>query len=144
MKLKKIALLIVVWNMFVSAAVGFCSSGGDHSRLARRRPHGQLLPRHVAGGRLRLPARRPDRGRAPDGRGRADDVRRRGQVQTVERIDGHGEDGRPLPQISRGPVAAIMPIKHLGTNGGGFFGANSAHPFENPNAWTNFLTVSTS
>ena len=34
--------------------------------------------------------------------------------------------------IVRGPVAAIMPIKHLGTNGGGFFGANSAHPFENP------------
>ena len=42
--------------------------------------------------------------------------------------------------IARGPVAAIIPIKHLGTNGGGFFGANSAHPFENPNAWTNFLT----
>src|SRR5438105_326087 len=42
-------------------------------------------------------------------------------------------------KISRGPVAAVLPIKHLGTNGGGFFGANSAHPFENPNAWTNFL-----
>jgi potassium-transporting ATPase potassium-binding subunit len=41
--------------------------------------------------------------------------------------------------ISRGPVAALLPIKHLGTNGGGFFGANSAHPFENPNAWTNIL-----
>src|SRR5262249_41663249 len=54
---------------------------------------------------------------------------------------GTGEDGRPLPQmISRGPVAATIPIKHLGTNGGGFFGANSAHPFENPSAWTNFLT----
>jgi K+-transporting ATPase ATPase A chain len=36
-------------------------------------------------------------------------------------------------------VAAIMPIKHLGTNGGGFFGANSAHPYENPTAWSNFL-----
>ncbi len=34
-----------------------------------------------------------------------------------------------------------MPIKHLGTNGGGFFGANSAHPFENPSAWSNFLSV---
>jgi K+-transporting ATPase ATPase A chain len=42
-------------------------------------------------------------------------------------------------EIARGPVAAVLPIKHLGTNGGGFFGANSAHPFENPNAWTNFL-----
>jgi K+-transporting ATPase ATPase A chain len=48
--------------------------------------------------------------------------------------------GEPQPQvISRGPVAAVMPIKHLGTNGGGFFGANSAHPYENPNAWTNYL-----
>ena len=35
-------------------------------------------------------------------------------------------------QVSRGPVAAFVPIKHLGTNGGGFFGANSAHPFEKP------------
>ncbi len=35
-------------------------------------------------------------------------------------------------QVSRGPVAAFVAIKHLGTNGGGFFGANSAHPFENP------------
>lgn len=41
--------------------------------------------------------------------------------------------------IARGPVAAIVAIKQLGTNGGGFFGANSAHPFENPNAWTNVL-----
>src|SRR6202041_3782221 len=39
-----------------------------------------------------------------------------------------------------GPVAAVIPIKQLGTNGGGFFGMNSAHPFENPSAWTNFLT----
>ena len=38
-------------------------------------------------------------------------------------------------------MAAIIPIKHLGTNGGGFFGANSSHPFENPSAWSNFLTV---
>jgi potassium-transporting ATPase potassium-binding subunit len=44
-----------------------------------------------------------------------------------------------LQKISWGPVAAILPIKHLGTNGGGFFGANSAHPFENPGAWTNLL-----
>ena len=41
--------------------------------------------------------------------------------------------------ISRGPVAAIVAIKQLGTNGGGYFGANSAHPFENPSAWTNLL-----
>jgi K+-transporting ATPase ATPase A chain len=39
--------------------------------------------------------------------------------------------------VSRGPVAAMVAIKHLGTNGGGWFGANSAHPFENPNYLTN-------
>lgn len=45
--------------------------------------------------------------------------------------------------VSRGPVAAFVAIKQLGTNGGGFFGANSAHPFENPNYLTNIVeTVS--
>src|SRR6202035_2449957 len=41
--------------------------------------------------------------------------------------------------ISRGPVAALTSIKHLGTNGGGWFNANSAHPFENPNPISNIL-----
>ena len=40
-------------------------------------------------------------------------------------------------QVSRGPSAALIAIKQLGTNGGGFFGANSAHPLENPNYFTN-------
>jgi len=39
-----------------------------------------------------------------------------------------------------GPLAAFIPMKQLGTNGGGFYGANSAHPFENPTALTNFLS----
>ena len=39
--------------------------------------------------------------------------------------------------VSRGPAAAMVAIKQLGTNGGGFFGANSAHPLENPNYFTN-------
>jgi K+-transporting ATPase ATPase A chain len=43
--------------------------------------------------------------------------------------------------ISIGPVASQEIIKELGTNGGGFFNANAAHPFENPNAWTNFLEI---
>jgi K+-transporting ATPase ATPase A chain len=43
--------------------------------------------------------------------------------------------------IPLGPVASQVAIKQLGTNGGGFFGANSAHPFENPNALTNFLEL---
>ncbi len=41
--------------------------------------------------------------------------------------------------ITRGPVAALASIKHLGTNGGGWFNANSAHPFENPNPISNIL-----
>lgn len=41
--------------------------------------------------------------------------------------------------IAQGPVASQMMIKHLGTNGGGFFNANAAHPFENPNAITNLI-----
>jgi potassium-transporting ATPase potassium-binding subunit len=40
-------------------------------------------------------------------------------------------------QVSRGPAAGMIAIKQIGTNGGGWFGANSAHPFENPNYLTN-------
>jgi K+-transporting ATPase ATPase A chain len=63
------------------------------------------------------------------------------QAATVEPgAMGTDNQGAAKPQsIARGPVAAIVPIKQLGTNGGGFFGANSCHPFENPNAWSNFL-----
>ncbi|HET8839814.1 MAG TPA: potassium-transporting ATPase subunit KdpA, partial [Ktedonobacteraceae bacterium] len=43
--------------------------------------------------------------------------------------------------IAQGPVASQEIIKNLGTNGGGFFNANSAHPFENPNALTNLLIM---
>ncbi|HEX2430461.1 MAG TPA: potassium-transporting ATPase subunit KdpA [Aestuariivirgaceae bacterium] len=41
--------------------------------------------------------------------------------------------------IAQGPVASQMMIKHLGTNGGGFFNANAAHPYESPNAITNLI-----
>lgn len=44
-------------------------------------------------------------------------------------------------EVSTGPVAAFVPIKHIGTNGGGFFGANSAHPFENPTYFTNMVEM---
>lgn len=43
--------------------------------------------------------------------------------------------------VSRGPAAAFIPIKHVGTNGGGFYGANSAHPFENPSYLTNMAEM---
>lgn len=42
-------------------------------------------------------------------------------------------------QVSRGPAAQMIAIKHIGTNGGGYFGANSAHPLENPNYFTNMV-----
>lgn len=43
--------------------------------------------------------------------------------------------------IPGGPVASQEVIKELGTNGGGFYNANSAHPFENPTAWTNWVEI---
>ncbi len=45
--------------------------------------------------------------------------------------------------IARGPVAAFVAIKQLGTNGGGFFGPNSTHPFENPSMFTNIVSMIT-
>lgn len=60
-----------------------------------------------------------------------------------------GADGQPVMEdksgqgqsIALGPVASQLAIKMLGTNGGGFFNANSAHPFENPSAATNALQM---
>jgi K+-transporting ATPase ATPase A chain len=43
--------------------------------------------------------------------------------------------------ITGGPVASQEAIKEIGTNGGGFYNANSAHPFENPTAWTNWVEI---
>ncbi len=69
----------------------------------------------------------------------------------------NGPDGQPLKDakgqpvmedmktqtqtIAMGPVASQEAIKMVGTNGGGFFNANSAHPYENPNAWTNLVQM---
>src|ERR1017187_5141640 len=49
-------------------------------------------------------------------------------------------EGKPQV-IPQGPVAALEIIKNLGTNGGGFFNANGAHPYENPTPLTNFLEL---
>ena len=55
---------------------------------------------------------------------------------------GLDDKGQAKPQtIVVGPVAAVIPIKMLGTNGGGFYGMNSAHPLENPTATSNFFTT---
>jgi K+-transporting ATPase ATPase A chain len=58
-----------------------------------------------------------------------------------------GTDGKTTTQhvtqqvIAQGPVASQEIIKQVGTNGGGFFGANSAHPFENPTPFANFFQM---
>jgi K+-transporting ATPase ATPase A chain len=49
--------------------------------------------------------------------------------------------GAPEQTLALGPVASQLAIKMLGTNGGGFFNANSAHPFENPGALSNFIQM---
>jgi K+-transporting ATPase ATPase A chain len=46
-----------------------------------------------------------------------------------------------VQDIRGGPAASQVSIKHLGTNGGGFFNANSAHPFENPSPWSNLIEM---
>ncbi|MBC9733353.1 potassium-transporting ATPase subunit KdpA [Nocardioides marmotae] len=63
-----------------------------------------------------------------------------GVVQTfadipMDTLAGHGQT------LTGGPVASQEAIKELGTNGGGFFNANSAHPFENPSGYTNLLEI---
>jgi K+-transporting ATPase ATPase A chain len=58
-----------------------------------------------------------------------------------------GQDGKPVMDtvteqtVAQGPVASQEAIKMLGTNGGGFFNANSAHPFENPTPLSNYLQM---
>ncbi|MDO9046856.1 MAG: potassium-transporting ATPase subunit KdpA [Methylobacter sp.] len=55
-------------------------------------------------------------------------------------VDGH-EKHVPTQTLALGPAASQIAIKQLGTNGGGFFNANSAHPFENPTPLSNFLEM---
>jgi potassium-transporting ATPase potassium-binding subunit len=54
---------------------------------------------------------------------------------TVETLEGNEQ------VITTGPVASLESIKELGNNGGGFFGSNSGHPFENPNGLTNAYEI---
>ncbi|MBH1979154.1 MAG: potassium-transporting ATPase subunit KdpA [Comamonadaceae bacterium] len=64
-----------------------------------------------------------------------------GVVQTLSAyVSTTGVEGAST-QLALGPVASQLAIKMLGTNGGGFFNANSAHPFENPSAITNALQM---
>ena len=74
------------------------------------------------------------------------------EPQQVQKVGQDGKpvvdkDGKPVMDtvtdqvIAQGPVASQEAIKMLGTNGGGFMNANSAHPFENPNPFSNFLEM---
>ncbi len=62
------------------------------------------------------------------------------KAATATTVDGPAT-GMETQTIARGPVAALVAIKQAGTNGGGFFGPNSAHPFENPSPWSNLLSI---
>ena len=131
----------IMWNMFVSASVGFCALVAIIRGLRSDAHMGNyyldmwrvciyvFLPASLLVGVLYM----------ADGMPMTFDAA--AEATTLEdKAMGADDDGKALPQkISRGPVAAVIPIKNLGTNGGGFFGANGAHPFENPSAWTNFL-----
>src|SRR6266496_559103 len=74
------------------------------------------------------------------------------EPQQIQKVDANGKpvvgnDGKPVMDtvstqtIAQGPVASQEIIKEFGTNGGGFFNANSAHPFENPTPFTNFFEM---
>src|SRR5262249_6529121 len=64
-----------------------------------------------------------------------------GAVQSLS--NGHDVTtlGGATQHITGGPVASQEAIKEVGTNGGGFYNVNSAHPFENPTSWTNWLEI---
>src|SRR5258708_606150 len=66
------------------------------------------------------------------------------EPQTIQSTDANGKTTTKVmteQTVAQGPVASQEAIKMLGTNGGGFFNANSAHPFENPTPFTNFLQM---
>jgi K+-transporting ATPase ATPase A chain len=133
--------LMLIWNMFLSASVGLCALAALTRGLRGDKHMGNyyldmwrvvvyaFLPLSLVFGVLFIASGVPMTLQGSE------------KVTTLEPASmGTTDDGQPQPQvIARGPVAALMPIKHLGTNGGGFFGANSCHPFENPSSWTNLI-----
>ena len=106
-------------------------AGGD-SRPARRARAGRLLPGHAARALFRARAAAVLVAGLLVATGVPMTLRGAVQAATLE---------RGTQTIAVGPVAAEVAIKQLGTNGGGFFGPNSAHPFENPSPWSNLLEV---
>jgi K+-transporting ATPase ATPase A chain len=135
-------LFFTLVNMFFSAAVGFCALAAVIRALRGQKTVGNyfldmwrvliymFVPAAVLSGVLFIQQGMPMTFKSTV------------QVSTLEAGSmGTDDKGVAKPQtMVVGPVAAVIPIKQIGTNGGGFYGANSAHPFENPSAWTNFIT----
>ena len=135
-------IFFIISNMFLSASVGLCALAAIIRALRGEKQVGNffldmwrvviymLVPAALISGVLFIQQGMPMTYRSQH------------QVSTLEPgAMGTTRDGHPKPQtIAVGPVGAVVPVKMLGTNGGGFYGTNSAHPFENPSAWTNFIT----
>lgn len=125
-------MLPLLWLQFVSAATGICALAGLSRALAGRKTMGNfykdilnvtlffLIPLSLifAGFLAVMGVPMTFKGAV--------------SLTTLEGLS---------QQLARGPVAAFVSIKQLGTNGGGFFGANGAHPFENPNFFTNLTQL---
>jgi potassium-transporting ATPase potassium-binding subunit len=62
-------------------------------------------------------------------------------VPTISAVHSHAPGAAAAQVIPGGPVASMVPIEMIGDNGGGYFGANMAHPFQNPNPVINVLTI---
>ena len=136
-------IFFCIYNMFLSASVGFCglvavirafrgeASMGNYFVDMWRVLVYLFLPFALVFGILFLQQGSPMT------------LRSSYQVATLEPgAMGTTDQGQAKKQtIVVGPVAALESIKMLGTNGGGFYGMNSAHPFENPTGLTNFFNT---
>ena len=148
----------LAYHNFVSAAVGialgyrFHPGHCSHREEDYRKFLGRFDARHVVAS-ARCVSVRPDPGFA---RSRTEPQSLRlGEIDRAATCaenwpDGQpvlGPDGQPVidtvtdQTIAQGPAASQEAIKMLGTNGGGFFNANSAHPFENPTPLSNYLQI---
>lgn len=125
-------MIVIIFMMFTSAATGFAAALAFMRGIIGKKSMGNffvditrittrvLLPLSIIIGLLLVSQGVPQT---------------LSGTKTVTTIEGKMQD------IAMGPVAALEAIKHVGTNGGGFFGANSAHPFENPTPISNLIEL---
>ncbi len=127
-----VTTLIIIFQMFFSAATGFAAASAFIRGLAKKEGFGNffmditriitrvLLPLSVIVAVILIINNVPQSFAG---------------TQIIKTIEGN------FQAVKLGPVASLESIKHLGTNGGGIFSANSAHPFENPGNFTNILEM---